>query len=60
MSLAINFKFIPLFFGTISPNGGDVDHTGTELDEGASFDGNFEVGDVVETEIQETGVLLGW
>lgn len=42
----------------VAADGGDVDHAVAELDERAALDGDVEVGDVVQDEVDELLVLL--
>lgn len=48
---------IPLLDTRVPPNGADVDHAVPELDEGSPLDGDVEVGDVPQAEVDE--LLVG-
>lgn len=52
--LVILLKRVALLLGTVAANGRHVEHAVAKLDEGAPFDGDLEVGDVVKDEIDET------
>ena len=51
-------KVVPLLGGSVPADGADVDHAVAELDKGAPLDGDVEVGDVVQAEVDELLVLL--
>jgi hypothetical protein len=50
----VDLVVVAFLDGGITADGGDVDHAVAELDEGAAFDGDVEVGDVVEDPVKNT------
>ena len=56
--LVKSLKIVALLDAGVPADGADVDHAVPELDEGAALDGDVEVGDVVQAEVDELLVLL--
>lgn len=55
--LVVGLVLVSLVVAGIPANGTDVDHAVAELDKGAALDGNIEVGNVAEAEVDE--LLVG-
>ena len=46
-------KLVPLLLAAVAADGGHVEHAITELDEGATLDGDVQVSDVVQHKVDQ-------
>ena len=51
--VVVLFELVPLLLGTVAANRRDIDETSAILQESASLDGNVEVSDVSQAEVDE-------
>lgn len=56
--LVESLKVVSLLCASIATNRGDIDHAVSELNKGSALDGDIQIGDVVQAEVDELLVLV--